>query len=182
MAAKLAVVSLPATKLPQYMAPALPWLAIACAIAAKEWLPGFLGYVDGAAAAARALLLAMVSVVVAFTGARTITIRYDLLLERAWHPQGHYGPLFAALHDRGTRRVTVVDPGFPVDRIADDHPQLRFYMTLWQQRGMTIDRRGAIRGDDRAAVLASCDPDVAAALLARVGERVAGTACVVTGR
>lgn len=177
VAGQFAVVTITATKLSQYMLPALPWLAIACAITAKERLPSFLGHGGAVAPSMRALLLpsALIAAAVINIGVRTVTMRYDLLLERAWQPQASYGLLFAALHAHGVRDVTIVDPGFRVDRIETDHPQLRYYTMLWRGRGMVIDRQVALRdAQQTGAIVASCDPRTATGVLVPRGGRMIG--------
>jgi 4-amino-4-deoxy-L-arabinose transferase-like glycosyltransferase len=160
VAGQLAVVTFTATKLLQYVLPALPWLSIACAITIKERLPKFLGHAANSRPPALTLLLptALIGAAVVNIGVRTVTMRYEVLLQRAWMPQANYGTLFATLHAHGVRRITVVDPGFRVNRIDADHPQLRFYTLLWQRRGMIIERRTSYRDVQVGVALASCDP------------------------
>jgi len=175
--ALLVVLTATATKLAQYLLPALPWLAIACAITIGQWLPAL---VRARPPLARLALLAVLAAVALDIGHRTLVMRYDLLVQRADYPQSRYGALFAALHDRGITRVTVVEPGIPLERIKAYQPQLRYYALLWNARGMAIDWHPAASIPAAATAIASCDPDLRAALLGPGRRGIEAGGCTVT--
>lgn len=180
--AQLVIVSIAATRLVQYILPALPWLAIACAITIKQRLPRFLGRGEPAPPSRIRLALAAALIVAALIniGARTATVRYDLLLQRAYYPQASYSTVLAALHDRGVRQVAVLEPGMRWDGLKGYAPQLRFYTLLWSQRGMRIERYKALPERRGVTVEASCDPRLSEALLAGGGTPIGVPGCAAS--
>ncbi len=150
----LAVVSLSATKLPQYALSAYPFAAIASAIALQRlWR----------AIAARGkfvlIIQGVVCVVAAALVAKAFVLRYLFLPSRDFYPQAYYGRLLDALLDRDVRDVVVVEGGAPGAVAPGYAPQLRYYALLAERRGlrtqtfMTLPPASA-----RPMVLASCDP------------------------
>ena len=175
-AAELVLISIPATRLIQYVLPAIPWLAVACAIAVHEQVERFFRRGDPPRAiivlAPALAAAALVSITVP-----AVRIRYEILPQRAFYPRASYGALFQTLHDRGVRRVTVIEPGLNDPGVTAYAPQLRYYALLWNGRGMRIDR--ALRFDQRAPgmLLASCDPGWSSALLSMGGKAVGTDGC-----
>lgn len=165
----LLVVSLSSTKLPQYMAPAYPFLAIACAIAAHAALQrGQAGRLRPLTPlAARALIAATLAGVVV----QGAYFRYVLLPERAFFHQALYGELFASLAAQGWSGVSIVDPGVEAVGVPPAYAaQLRFYALMWSGRGFQADAAATPAAAARP-VVASCDADTASAM-ARLGADV----------
>ncbi|HEY8592187.1 MAG TPA: glycosyltransferase family 39 protein [Sphingomicrobium sp.] len=172
---QIVLISLPETRLIQYMAPALPWLAIACAIAMADRLPRFVGSDKGALLNPANALLAITVLCACVTAGR---LRYELLPQQDYYPEASYGSLFTTLHDRGVRQVTVVEPGFDVSGIRAYAPQFDFYALLWSRRDMNIarvERRGQLVGGGLAV---SCNSEAAKDLVAVGAEPVGFDGCV----
>jgi 4-amino-4-deoxy-L-arabinose transferase-like glycosyltransferase len=153
VAGELLVVSTSATKLPQYVLPALPWLAIACAIAAHAAWPAL----RGARLPLRLAAGLVVATLAVPSAIRSIDMRYGLLAERQYYPQAGYGALLAALHREGVSRVLLVDRGVEADGLSAYAPQLDYYALLWRTRGMRVERVTTLPADAREPI-ASCDP------------------------
>jgi 4-amino-4-deoxy-L-arabinose transferase-like glycosyltransferase len=177
----LAVVSLSSTKLPQYVLPALPWLAIACAIAARTALQRLAAgplapRLRRALVAGAALALAAVAL--------TWAVQYRVLFfpQKAVEGQGAYAALLETLAEGGASGVDVLDDGVKTIGVPPAYsPQLRFYQLAWAGRGVGV--RHLAPGERPAVghVLASCDPAYRGAV-ARLGPDVAhvpGCAAVV---
>lgn len=165
-------ISASATKLPQYALPALPWIAVACAIALHATLPLIATHHRARWLVGGLLLAAGVPIFSAVA-----QVRYGLLARREFYPQAGYGALLSALHARRVPRVILIDPGINVAGIDHYTPQLDFYATLWRSRGLMISKRISLPESGYASdatALASCDPGVARALLARGGKPVGG--------
>lgn len=179
---QLAVVSITATRLIQYILPALPWLAIACALTVKARLPRFLGYsaLQRPSWSKLILPLALVTVAIVNIGVRTAVMRYDLLLGRAYYPQAGYGALFTSLRERGVGRLAVLEPGFAGGGVTNYQPQFDYYALLWRTRGMTISRIEKLPLQRSPMVTASCNPDLGGALRARGAYTVGSFGCVAT--
>ncbi|PAX07328.1 ArnT family glycosyltransferase [Sphingomonas lenta] len=182
VAGQLLLVTVIGTRLPQYILPALPWLAVACAITVGRRLPRFLGFVGAGRPtwAQLALPSALVAAAVVNIGVRTAGMRYDLLLDRAYYPQASYGVLLASLFERGVRRVAVVEPGFDLGVLRAYQPQLHFYALLWRERGLEVTRYEAPPQREGGEVMASCDPDLGRALLSRGGGLLEVSGCVAS--
>jgi 4-amino-4-deoxy-L-arabinose transferase-like glycosyltransferase len=173
----VAVVSLASTKLPQYAAPALPFLAMATAIAAHAGMRRLSGVSPW-------LRRALAAAVVAAIALQAAHFRYGVMAERAFLHQALYGELFANLHRAGQDAVSVVDGGVEAVGVPPGYsPQLRFYTLAWAGRGLTIERAPSLAGATRP-VAASCDPDLLPALEALGPDigGVAGCRAVVTNR
>lgn len=146
------VVSLSSTKLPQYVAPAYPFLAMATAIAATVVLRRLKG---APLMTARAALALAVACAVAAGG----YYRYVLTPERAFRHQALYGEVFARLEAEGRRAVAVVDSGIEAVGVPPGYsPQLRFYTLVANARGLTVER-ASDAASAHTPVVATCDPD-----------------------
>lgn len=178
-AAQLLLISIPATRLVQYVLPALPWLAIACAIAVGEHLPRIFGGTECPRSPRTKVILscALTAAAVLSIGVPTARIRYGLLPKRAFYPRASYGALFASLHDRGVRQVTVIETGIELGSLKAYAPQLRYYSLLWNARGMTIDRAERLVRPATIRVLASCDPRWRRQLIAMGGKPIGVDGC-----
>ena len=174
-------VSIVATRLHQYILPGLPWLAIACAIGLHAQGKKLLAAGDGMPWARKELMipLLLVAVATANIGVRTVVMRYDLLLDRAYYPQAMYGDVLASLHDAGEGTVLVVEPGIDLGDRPNYIPQLRYYSLVWEARGMKVDRVVRLPQQLPATTIASCDPEAGARLLAIGGKSVGRTGCAV---
>jgi 4-amino-4-deoxy-L-arabinose transferase-like glycosyltransferase len=177
-AGQLLPISLSATKLVHYSLPALPWLAVACALTVHATLPRFLGNLPGGSLPRwkRIASLLLLAVAVINIGARVAIMRYSLLPQRQFYPQAGYGAVLSALHARGETTVHLVDPGIEAAGVRDYTPQLDFYAQLWRSRGMTVTHMASIPPRPPAN-LASCDPDAVRALLALGGKTIAFPGC-----
>lgn len=172
---QLVIISLPATRLIQYMLPALPWLAIACAIAMADRLPRY--FARGRSPRKHFLNPAavLIAVTILFSSITAERLRYELVPKQDFYPQASYGTLFATLHAQGVDRLTVVEPGLNVSGLTAYAPQLDFYSLLWRQRGMTVSR--VERLAPTGGVVASCSPAAARALVAAGGRLVGIDGC-----
>jgi 4-amino-4-deoxy-L-arabinose transferase-like glycosyltransferase len=177
--AELVLISIPATRLIQYVLPALPWLAIACAIAISGQLQRLLRTHPGLRSTRGRLLLssALAAVGVIYIGVPTARIRYDMLQRRAFYPQASYGFLLTSLHDRGARRVTVVESGIDAGGLHSYAPQLRYYSLLWNARGMRVGRVEKLVHPTSGSVVASCDPRFGRAMISIGGEPMGVDGC-----
>jgi 4-amino-4-deoxy-L-arabinose transferase-like glycosyltransferase len=178
VAGELLAISASATKLPQYALPAIPWICIACALAAHAGMPRLLEHGEGEPRSRTkpAVAFALIAVAVANIGVRTGIMRYSMLPDREYMPQAGYGALLSALHDRGVTEVTIVDPGFDVEGIHAYAPQLDYYALLWRSRDMAIDRTKSIP-DRSFRTIASCDPGISRVLIARGGQPIGFAGC-----
>ena len=172
-------VSIVATRLHQYILPGLPWLAIACAIGFHAQGRKLLAAGDGKPWARKELIipLLLVAVATANIGVRTVVMRYDLLLERAYYPQAMYGDVLASLHQAGEMEAVIVEPGIDLGDRPNYVPQLRYYSLVWQARGMKVDRLVSLPERMPAATIASCDPETSTRLLALGGKSIPQTGC-----
>ncbi|HEV2595905.1 MAG TPA: glycosyltransferase family 39 protein [Sphingomicrobium sp.] len=179
VAAQLLLISIPATRLVQYALPALPWLAIACAIAIGEQLPRLFEReeLNGSPRARIIVSAALAVVAVISIAVPAARIRYGLLQKRAFYPRASYGALFASLHDRGVQRVTVIEPGIKIGSLDAYAPQLRYYLLLWDTRGMAIDRVEQPLWPRMGDIVASCDPRWSRELISMGGAAVGTDGC-----
>ena len=178
VAAQLVLVSIPTTRLMQYVLPALPWLAIACSIVIVRRLPQLLWRNKGRGLQrTRPLMAFVIATSFGTLVVPGIKLRYELLPGRAFYPEASYGALFASLHDLGVRRVTVIEPGFGTEAYA---PQLSFYSLIWNERGMAIDRKKGGSPLGATGVLASCNPAWATTLQSMGAEEIGTNGCVAT--
>lgn len=174
--AELVLVSIPKTRLMQYMLPALPWLAIVCAIVIARWLPPILRQEDGTGLKRiRPMMACVLAIAISSVAVPGMRLRYELLPQRAFYPEASYGALLASLHDLGVRRVTVIEPGVGTEAYA---PQLQFYSTLWNERGMAIERTKDGFQTASTGVLASCNPAWTKTLHSRGAEEIGAYGCV----
>lgn len=157
-AGTLAVISLSSTKLPQYAIPALPFLAIAAAIAGHGTVRRIEagGLKPASPLAARAVLAAVLAAVVGVG----VQIRYTFIAERGFLNQALYGELLGRLAAGGRNQVGIVDPGVSAIGVPKGYaPQLRFYALLWAPRGLEVQSiPDAAAG--RQPVVASCHPSL----------------------
>jgi hypothetical protein len=172
---ELAVISTGATKLAHYVAPALPWVAVAVAICAHALLPRL----RNAAKPVRFAAILSALFIIGNIAVQSAVIRYTLLAERQYYPQAGYGALLEALHDQGTRHVLLVTPGITAENIVHYAPQLDFYARLWTLRGMDVKRALALP-DPSVGTMASCDPDITKMLVARGGKSLGFPGCGAT--
>ncbi len=159
----LLVISLSGTKLPWYVFPAYPPLAIASALslraavfegsrrwpASRRWrVPATLGVL--AALACVALVLRVES--------------YRAMGHGEW--QGRYGAILADLHANGVRHVRIIDGGVSVEAGFDAYsPQLRFYALAFGSRGMTVSVAASLAtGSGGAGLVVTCDPALVSAV------------------
>ncbi len=178
-AVQLLLVSVVKTRIYHYLLPAMPWLAIACAIGIDARVRQARRPRDqgGLTRRERVLAAAVLGVMTLAIGSWVAFWRYDILVPRAFYPQSRYGDVLAALHDRAVRQVMIVDPGISVGGELHYAPQLRFYALIWQRRGMTIAIRDRLPDRWPDVVVASCDPELRGVLLARAGSVVGQTGC-----
>lgn len=161
----IGVVSLASTKLTQYAAPALPFLAMATAIAAHAAVSRLGGV-------SPLLRGALVGVVLLGVAAQGYNFRYVMMPTRGYLHQALYGELFTSLQAKGHDAVTVVDDGVEAVGVpAGYSPQLRFYTLAFGERGFAARRAPSLSG--AGGLVASCDPALLAALEAR-GPDIAG--------
>jgi 4-amino-4-deoxy-L-arabinose transferase-like glycosyltransferase len=163
-AAIVLVFSTSATKLPWYVVPAYPFLAVALALSAFV----LAGRIVGARGAStdrgqsfpdpRAFALVLLAAAIAGVA----ILRHEPITRDAVGSQGSYDLVFANLHERGIRTVTVVEGG---DRNADGlvhyAPRLRFYQLLWQTRSFTVREivpDMAALTNRPGAIVVTCDP------------------------
>ena len=164
LAAGLVVVlSISQTKIRWYIAPAYPFLAIACAIA----LDAVVRRLKRTPPGAKPLRLwvsrnlnAMLTVGVVLLIAGFVINRYVYLWPGQHAPAARYGRVFHSLYDMGERRVLVVDEGvYNAEAIPTYAPQMEFNALVWAERGLSVGRVAPAwplpirRGD----VVVSCD-------------------------
>ena len=164
LAAGLVVVlSISQTKIRWYIAPAYPFLAIACAIA-LEAVARRVRETPGEARPLRAWaarnLGAMLTVGVVLLVAGFVVNRYVYLWPGQHAPAARYGAVFRSLYGMGVRRALVVDEGvYNAEAIPTYAPQMEFNALVWGERGFRVGRLPAVwplpirRGD----VVVSCD-------------------------
>lgn len=173
---QLTIISLPATRLIQYMLPAVPWLAIACAIAFADRLPRyFANRSQGRRAINPATIL--IGVAILFSCMTAVRLRYELLPKRSFYPEASYGFLFETLHQQGVRQVTIADPGLDVSGLKAYAPQLDFYTSLWSAQGLRIARATDLRS--LGGAVASCNPALTDKLIASGGAWVGTDGCAL---
>ena len=160
------VFSLSATKLPWYVLPAYPFLAIGLALSASaltervlEAKRAWIGTTGISLLQAHAVILILFAALMAAAAAYTYE-RVDRQVG-AW-PQAYYGVVFADLHNRGINAISVVDGG---DRNEEGFihyaPRLRFYRLLWQTRSFTVHEIApdvTTLSKRPGEVVVSCDP------------------------
>jgi 4-amino-4-deoxy-L-arabinose transferase-like glycosyltransferase len=159
------VFSLSATKLPWYVLPAYPFLAIGLALSASAWTERLLTMGERIRStgislrAAHAVILIFFAAVIAAAAAS----RYQRVSREvaAW-PQAYYGVVFADLHHRGINVISVVDGGDRNDEgLVHYAPRLRFYQLLWKMRSFTVHEIApdlATLSKRSGEVVVSCDP------------------------
>ncbi len=161
----LAVLSTSSTKLPHYLLPAYPPLAIAAALLLRGAYQRVEHVADTRLAGLALALFAGLSLTL--LTARAAYWRIVSLPAQQITPAAHYGALFAGLASQSVTRAVVVDPGFRLDGWPAYAPVLRSYQLLWAERGLVAER------GHMGEVLASCDPLSVSRLLA-VGQDFAG--------
>jgi 4-amino-4-deoxy-L-arabinose transferase-like glycosyltransferase len=160
------VFSLSATKLPWYVLPACPFLALGLALSASVWTERLLearrewiGSTGISLRTAHALILILfAAVITAATASRYQRVSREVA---AW-PQAYYGVVFADLHQQGVNAVSVVDGGDRNDEgFVHYAPRLRFYQLLWQMRSFTVHEIApdvATLSKRSGEIVVSCDP------------------------
>lgn len=172
----LLILSLAVTKLPHYLQPAFPFLAIASAVLLRGILVRYAPHA-GSPWTKPSLPLA-IALVLALLGARVVYWRYYALAAHLSNHQGGYGPLFAHLASGGDGgEVTVWEPGFTLEGRPGYAPILRAYQLMWRQRGLVAER------GEQGGLLVSCDPEISRRLRTAAPDigRVPGCAAVRTG-
>jgi 4-amino-4-deoxy-L-arabinose transferase-like glycosyltransferase len=171
-------ISLSSTKLPQYAAPAYPFLAIATAIAADRlwtWLKARRATRPRVVSGVRTLLAVFVIAILA----KAHSFRCEYLPARQFYSQAMYGRLFEMLAERGVRDVLVVERGPPgVGFPVGYAPQLRYYALVWREKGLRVRQALSVPPADQrrpGTILASCDPR-AARTVGALGRDLAGVA------
>lgn len=166
-----------AWKLSHYILPAIPFLAIAAAIAAHALATRAVAALrapDQGVRLAGALLI-VVALAPVVTGAIAGIARRYQPPEIGDHGEaGRYRTLFDRLVPRADRRVVTVDPGFVLEGKPHYAPVLLAYRELWAARGVTIAHVTTLPATPHV-ILASCDPAVASRLAA-TGRDIAGVA------
>ena len=139
-AAIVLVFSSSETKLPWYVVPAYPFMAVALALSAsvvvrrtsdevRRWV-GRSPVPDPAGVLA--ILLAVVITAAA-------AYRYEPLSDAVAPVRANYGRVFEELKGRGIHAVSIVDGGDPnTEGFEDYRPRLRFYQLMWQTRSFTV--------------------------------------------
>ena len=171
VAATLAVFTCAASKLDHYILPAVPFMAIAAAIACQHAIAQARGVLDTEARYARlmaAALLLVAIVPVAMGIAGGVARRYYVPFVPEGARSGQYGALFDRIVPLADRPILIVDPGFSQDQ-PNYTPVLLAYRELWAARGVTIAHSTNLADADRAhrRIIASCD----AAAVARIAAR-----------
>jgi 4-amino-4-deoxy-L-arabinose transferase-like glycosyltransferase len=155
-AAVLLVSSAAATKYPQYIAAALPPLAVAGAVAASRAyhaLRGKLASPGGRIALSIAAVLLGLGM-----GARAADLRWHFFPSRQIYPRAMYGHMIEAVANRGYRRIAVIDTGIAVPALSHHYvPQLRSYALIWRERGIDVRALVPPANVGTAEVVASCD-------------------------
>jgi len=152
----LIIATFAATKLPQYVAPVLPPLAVVtaiCSVRAYRLAREQLTSASTRLALSCAVLLFGIGV-----AARAADLRWTYFPSRQYYPAAMYGRVIEALAARGYRRIAIVDRGIVEAGLSDHYlPQARSYALIWRTRGIavTISHDRPAPG---AQVVASCDP------------------------
>jgi 4-amino-4-deoxy-L-arabinose transferase-like glycosyltransferase len=166
--AQVAVCSLSATRLPHYALPALPWFAIAVAIAlpalwrrhiAPSWPTG--ARLSFSPPLAFLAALAAIMSVVAY---RSLDWRYRAMAESRFSAEGKYGELLASLSKQGVTQVAAVDPGFILEGDPHYSPLLDTYRLIWAEQGLAAKHLPAMPVSG-GGLLASCSPAFVPSLL-----------------
>ncbi len=171
----LLVLSAASSRLAQYALPMFPWMAILAVLTLRHlvhWVRAL--WRDGKAA--QAIVLALVLLM---TGAqlsyRAAKWRYELFPARESYAQATYGDLFARLHARGVRKLTVVDPGVHNLGAPGYTPLLRWHRLIWHARGMEIGHE-LVQSANASIPLASCEPIVIDRWSGRRAEKIGSCA------
>lgn len=173
----MTVYSVSATKLTQYILPALPWISISCALAASSILPRLLSKKQTRSQRLRNVAITMFfGLSLINVGAHAFRMRYVLMPGWQNYPQAGYGSLLAAIHKQGETRVLIVEPGMEIEGVSAYSPQLDYYTRIWSGRGMRIERASTIPARSSAPI-ASCNPAVVKVLLAAGGTSIAFPGC-----
>jgi 4-amino-4-deoxy-L-arabinose transferase-like glycosyltransferase len=160
------IFSLSATKLPWYILPAYPFLAVGLALSASALTQRVLEAKRAWFATTRISLPQAHTVVLVLAAgfmAAASAYRYERVDREvgAW-PQAYYGVVFADLHERGINAISVVDGGDRNEEgLAHYAPRLRFYQLLWQTRSFTVHEIApdvATLSKRPGDVVVSCDP------------------------
>jgi len=157
----IGVVSLSSTKLPQYVLTAVPFLAVATAIAAhaavrhlKQRSPE--GGSPLTASGARVAIVALVALLVV---GRAVLFRAVVFPGLEFYPQALYGELFADLARQGVSRVEVAEHGVETIGVSKGYaPQLRFYALAAAEQGLTVETTAEAPDLSSPGVKATCDP------------------------
>lgn len=167
----LAVISLSASRLNQYILPAVPFLAMAAALV----LLGLVRQLPRLARLPRMAAVAVAAVVLTLATAEGITGRArDPVQSPFAAREAGYGPLLVRLAARTERPVLIVEPGFESPGGRAYAPVLHAYRLIYAARGFATGRVGTVsRAAGFNGVIASCDGPTVAALM-RVGRDLAG--------
>lgn len=179
-AALIAVLSLAASKLNHYILPALPFLAILAALTARTlgqraatlWRTG-----------QRLVPIAIAGTVCLLLGVaadRAVVYRYASPVQSDFAArQAPYGALIDRLAGLD-RPITVVEPGFTLERWPHYAAVLDGYRWLAAANGVVVARRLDVTDLPPGTIVASCDPATVRRLASR-GPDVAGVpGCIAT--
>ena len=181
----LVVITIAETKLPWYVAPALPFLAIAAALGASDGLR----WVEARELQLPVLLRARplkIALGVLLTLTSTVTLYRNQVADlrtarQASNGQLWYGALFEELQARGyVTRLVVLDSGFEtlvagLGVLVNYNPLLKFYADLARAHGLVVSV--AELGTPIAAgkLVATCDPTLVPLLAQEEGFMVGGS-------
>jgi 4-amino-4-deoxy-L-arabinose transferase-like glycosyltransferase len=169
----LAVISLGATKLAWYVAPALPFFSISTAIAGAAiaraltiWIPRYTDIWRQGSVVACAIISANILT-------QAVIVQYSDI-DPDWDYDAHYGKILAELRHRGIRDVLILNTGvYNGEGRKNYAPQLRYYshmaspdslrVQIAASRDQTLPPSGAV---------ASCDPTFILGVTKIAGKRI----------
>lgn len=167
---QLGVISAAASKLSHYIMPALPFMAMAAALALRAMVDCLRTKMASTARwdqlVACALLFVMV-LPLAIAGQRAIWYRPPfILLIGDQDPEQRYGTLLPVLARQGNTAITLVEPGFTLENRPHYAPVARSYQLMWEMRRLKVDVEPelALLDPSSRGVVASCAPQIVSRL------------------